>query len=47
MSVKIMADVVESFLAAVTLDQGLNRAEKFLKGVLYPKLKVHKRIMIP
>lgn len=35
---KIMADVVESFLGALTLDQGLDVAEKFLGAHLFPKL---------
>lgn len=40
LSVKIMADVVESFLAALTFDQGLDTAEKFLEKYLFPRLKV-------
>ena len=37
---KIMADVVESYIAALTLDQGLERAEQFLEEHLFPRLKV-------
>lgn len=40
-SVKIMADVVESYLGALTLDQGLEEAEKFLQVHLFPKLSVN------
>lgn len=39
-SVKIMADVVESYLGALTLDQGLEVAEQFLKVHLFPSLSV-------
>ena len=39
-SVKIMADVVESFLGALALDQGLEEVEKFLQTHLFPKLSV-------
>ncbi len=37
---KIRADVVESYLAALTLDQGLDRTERFLEEHLFPRLKV-------
>ena len=37
---KIMADVVESYLGALTLDQGLEVAEQFLKVHLFPSLSV-------
>ena len=40
LSTKIMADVVESFLAALSLDQGLDRTEEFLERHLFPKLQV-------
>ena len=40
LSVKILADVVESYLAALTLDQGLEAVEKFLQVHLFPKLSV-------
>lgn len=39
-SVKIMADVVESYLGALTLDQGLEAAERFLQVHLFPTLSV-------
>lgn len=39
-SIKIMADVVESYLGALTLDQGLAAADKFLQVHLFPKLSV-------
>ena len=39
-SVKIMADVVESYLGALTLDQGLEAAERFLQVHLFPTLTV-------
>ncbi|XP_064395446.1 ribonuclease 3-like isoform X3 [Halichondria panicea] len=38
LSVKLQADVVESFLAALTLDKGLSETEKFLEEYLFPKL---------
>ena len=37
---KILADVVESFLAALYLDKGFKYAECFLETVLFPKLEV-------
>ncbi len=40
LSVKLQADVVESFLAALTLDKGLSETEKFLEEYLFPKLLV-------
>ena len=40
LTVKLQADVVESFLAALTLDQGLAAAEQFLDKHLFPKLMV-------
>ena len=43
-SVKIMADVVESFLGAVVLDRGLKEVEKFLQAHLFPKLSVSHKI---
>ena len=43
-SVKIMADVVESFLGALMLDQGLEEVEKFLQAHLFPKLSVSKNL---
>lgn len=36
---KILADVVESFLAALYLDKGFKYAECFLETVLFPKLE--------
>ena len=39
-SVKIMADVVESYLGALMLDQGLEAAEQFLQVHLFPTLSV-------
>ena len=39
-SIKIKADLVESYLAALTLDKGLEKAEAFLNAHLFPKLKV-------
>ena len=39
-SVKIMADIVESYLGALTLDQGLEAAEQFLQVHLFPTLSV-------
>lgn len=35
-----MADVVESYLGALTLDQGLEAAENFLQVHLFPTLSV-------
>ena len=40
LSVKILGDIFESYLAALTLDKGLESAESFLEKHLYPKLKV-------
>ena len=37
---KLQADVVESFLAALTLDKGLCAAERFLDEHLFPNLLV-------
>ncbi len=39
-TVKIMADIVESYLGALTLDQGLEAAERFLQAHLFPTLYV-------
>ena len=39
-SSKMMADVVESFLAALVLDQGLMFAQKFCEVCIFPKLLV-------
>ena len=36
----MLADVVESFLAALLLDKGLEFAQKFLEVCLFPKLAV-------
>jgi ribonuclease-3 len=36
--VKILADVVESYLAALLLDKGLDYCQKFLEVCLFPKL---------
>lgn len=36
--VKILADVVESYLAALLLDKGLEFCRKFLEVCLFPKL---------
>lgn len=38
--VKIFADVVESYLAALLLDKGLLFCQKFLEVCLFPKLSV-------
>jgi ribonuclease-3 len=35
---KILADVVESYLAALLLDKGLDYCQKFLQVCLFPKL---------
>lgn len=40
LSDKVLADVVESFLAALLLDKGLEFAQKFLEVCLFPKLTV-------
>ena len=40
MTGKILADVVESFLAALLLDKGLAFAKRFLEVSLFPKLAV-------
>ena len=40
LSDKVLADVVESFLAALLLDKGLEFAQKFLEVCLFPKLAV-------
>ena len=40
MSDKVLADLVESFLAALLLDKGLQFAQKFLEVCLFPKLAV-------
>ena len=40
MTGKILADVVESFLAALLLDKGLTFAKRFLEVSLFPKLAV-------
>ena len=40
MTGKILADVVESFLAALLLDKGLVFAKRFLEVSLFPKLAV-------
>ena len=37
---KILADVVESYLAALLLDKGLDYCRKFLEACLFPKLMV-------
>lgn len=37
---KILADVMEAFLAALLLDKGLHFAQRFLQVCLFPKLKV-------
>ena len=37
---KILADVVESYLAALLLDKGLPFCKKFLEICLFPKLSV-------
>jgi len=38
LSDKVLADLVESFLAALLLDKGLQFAQKFLEVCLFPKL---------
>lgn len=38
MGVKILADVVESYLAALLLDKGLDYCQKFLEVCLFSKL---------
>ena len=38
--VKILADVIESYLAALLLDKGLDYCQKFLEVCLFPKLLV-------
>lgn len=45
LSTKLLADVVESYLAALSLDQGLHKTEQFLEKHLFPKLKVSYVIM--
>ena len=37
---KILADVVESYVAALLLDMGLDYCQKFLQVCLFPKLTV-------
>jgi len=37
---KIFADLVESYLGALTLDKGLAKAEEFLNKHLFSRLKV-------
>ena len=41
----MMADVVESFLAALVIDQGLVFAQKFCEVCIFPKLLVSFRCM--
>jgi dsRNA-specific ribonuclease len=36
--VKILADVIESYLAALLLDKGLDYCQRFLEVCLFPKL---------
>ena len=40
MADKIMADVVESFIAALYLDKGIEYAQTFCRVCLFPKLSV-------
>lgn len=44
LSTKIMADIVESFMAVLSLDQGIQKMEQFLEKHIFPKLQVSYKV---